>query len=103
MMSDSANSNGGTSHPRTLEDRLCAAVEVLNRFRHRGSVRWFVYSNQLFVGHLDGDGREALEPFEAEAVAEKYLRDYANNPLELSCPSTQSPSSASTRANRARK
>lgn len=58
----------------TLDETL----DVLNRFRHRDSPRWHIIPG-LRKTYLRQDNSVApgawLTPFEAEAIAERYLRD----------------------------
>jgi hypothetical protein len=51
---------------------LAEAVEVLNRFQHRGHAKWHASPNRFVRGD---DYYEAFELFEAVAIAEKYLRE----------------------------
>ena len=55
---------------------LAEAATVLNEHKHRGHSRWHVYGNTPRGTYLVGEDRfDCLEPFEALAIAEKYLRE----------------------------
>lgn len=52
---------------------LVEAIAILNERRHRSFCDW--YQHGEYVRHELSDPGEALDTFEAIAVAEKYQRD----------------------------
>jgi len=70
---------------------LKEALAVLNHFKHRKSL-WHDHSDCACPDNCDPWSR--LEPFEALAIAEKYLRDYEITLSLINSESTQSDNDA---------